>query len=812
MLRRVQEGALDYARTGYSIYNMSGGYNPYEEAKHRIKQTSDRFTGNDKPAPESAPELAKSIGAGVKGTLDARAAKRAEIASAMKRHGPAKALDFGPDMKEPGRLSSAMPRDPNAPMHGVTSRFPAKTVTPPDKPSMARRASVGIRRAAGPQGRASFQAAKSMVSGAMKAGATTVGAGVEGAAYATGKVMDGIKDYHRTMHEADDTGNSSPAPKKEATKPVTGTSTTADTKSTSPAAKTDPKGKALKGPKPQTTVGPKKPKVENPAKKQQAAVKADAQAQPQLTPEQQQQQNFHARAGEFRQRLSAITMVPAAKTGAKPQGMAKMPGAKENFLASILNLREARLKNVEPHIVAVNTGKTHTIIHNKMDEKHVAKRLNSKATPALRAGTPVAHTFWSNDGKHLFHGNPLAMRQKILSEHKRKKFALHTDFPNMNPIQVGSYFDELSDQGMLEDRPGLDPSWTSKFGRKVTRVGKRTGKKVRKFYDGIVSYFKGAQNEGAATKRKGISESESPETAASESAASPEGQEDSFCNFITGNVSHPSECFCHECNSLVRETLTETAGTSFGGMMRGGTRGSNELSGKPLEGNIMEENVEQQRKKEFVIKRLLAGKRGRKRSRVREAFEDVQHDSDFMRREYEQHSKNKEPLALMRRPRTYFSLPETFHKLDRLGMMLATTALIGRNIKPSMALMKFGYNNIPSEFWQDARHASNMIKSHVASGKMFRTRENDEHAPKYLPALHAASKDTDEQLKDFSDNPLAYTHNWTKDKLVRVARKTSINKKYHYPLASAGSAAAHAAVPFLAKMAYDKLHGTAAQP
>lgn len=362
------------------------------------------------------------------------------------------------------------------------------------------------------------------------------------------------------------------------------------------------------------TAKPAKPKKVKPVKpavnKTATASNSAAEEQIPLTPEEQLQQ----RAGEIRQRLSAITMA-TAKPAAQAPAPAKTPATKKEaasaFIGSLLEAKRI------------------------YSEEKTREQLGSKADIRMRMGTPLTHTFYSNDRKHLFSGNPLAMRQKIIAEHRRKNFALKPGFENMSPVDVGAYFDELSDKGMLEQRPSLDDSMIRSTWRGAKRVTGRAFRKVKGFFSNLVS-----------SKKK-----------TKESDAEPE-----FCDFSVGNVKYPHDCDCSACRQLL-----ETSATSFGQNMRSDTTRA---------GNIFEAPG-----KDALVEKLLKRRKKRKQRRVRESCEDANYAATLTR-ELRYHGQNPEPLGINRRPKTYFNVYSDLRRLDRLGMNLALTAVALNRLAP----------------------------------------------------------------------------------------------------------------------------------
>jgi len=562
--------------------------------------------------------------------------------------------------------------------------------------------------------------------------------------YGLGKVAQGFRDRTEEYNarEADEP-MSEPAPKKDATTRISSTSSVADTKSTPPQGKLKPAGKGVhKGGKPQTTEGPKKAKKDPGVAQQEkaAATGAKQAAEQTQTPEQQEEQALQGRASEFRQRLSAISMVKGATPAAPQAPKNKAPqAAKESvagFLHGILALREAG------------------VVKWPKSERAVAKFLKSKANTGIRKGTPVKHTFRSNDGLHQYSGRELAMRQKIMSEHRRKGFDLDPNFPNMAPKDIGAHFDQLSDRGMLEDRPKLDDSYLGNFRRKVTRVGGRLGRKVKSFFSSLT---------GPAKQHEKAKEAEAATTAPLIESTTP------FCNFSVGNVKYPGECGCAECCTLI-----ETAGSTFGQNMRADVQ---EV------GNIHEDV----QKKKAVIKRLLSKRKSKKR-KMREAHEDV---NRTVIKDWELHRRSPAPLSVTRRPNTYFQTGAALRKLDRLGMFLAKTAIVANGLAPMAQSLMWQYKDSSPKFWADTRraaasiHASIVGKSRVFKGVPVR------EARSFEDELGSAGRTYDRvapKVREFVDSPWQSVKNASHALGMRGVKKlgkvtgSKFLKKHAYPL------------------------------
>ena len=462
---------------------------------------------------------------------------------------------------------------------------------------------------------------------------------------------------------------------------------------------------------------PKAPKVEKP--KAAAGKNADGTTKP-IKPgaeEQPQVDPLDARVGEYQRRLSGISMVKSAGgSPAKPGAMPTSTTARESATYFLTGLVEAKKDKVA-------------------SEQRMKTALRSKANLDLRQGTPVLHTFYTNDRKHLFAGNPMAMRQKIMAEHRRKNFQLKPGFENMSPIDIGTYFDELSDQGMLDrDRKALDKSLVRNTWRKTKRVSGRALRKLRNVFSGVFQAKK------------------TPPAKAKES-------DSTFCNFAVGNVRYPHECDCVSCKGLL-----ETSATSFGQNMQPG-----------VTGNIFEITQNKTR----AVEQLLRRKRGRKRRKVREAYEDLDY-SHNIRRELALHGRNPEPIALARRPRTYFNTYGSLRKMDRLGMTLAGAALAVRGLMP--IAQQYLFKRQPVDAARSAENVSKVFRGiPVSESKRERdpfphvTRSSKQFQHKY-PRLHA-----------FFDSPIQTTKKAVQSVALHGARKIGLSNRYAYPASMLGA-------------------------
>lgn len=390
-----------------------------------------------------------------------------------------------------------------------------------------------------------------------------------------------------------------------------------------------------------------KEKVKKPAKPQAAkntqtannAQGTDPNGEPILDP-------IEARKQHFQQRLSAITMAknPPARPTAAGAGRATAREAALGFLGGLLEARRIP------------------------SEKKLRKEFKSKADTSMRKGTPITHTFYTNDRQHVFRGNPLAMRQKIIAEHRRKQFQLNPGFENYDPIKVGEYFDYLSDRGMLErDRKTLDDSRLRIIGRKTKRVVGRAARKVKGFLSDLVSTNKEEKPTKKVDKKPKVKESGTP-----------------FCDFAVGNVKYPHDCNCPDCQGLL-----ESSATSFGQNMRG-----------DAEPNIQEVT---DNSRQVVINRLLVRRKKKKSRKVREAYEDSNRNA-YIAREMQLHDRiGRGPRDVTQREGTYFGTYKMLRKLDRLGMNVATAALLLNGLLPVA-------RNYKQVFSSDARDAAENVQ------------------------------------------------------------------------------------------------------
>jgi hypothetical protein len=675
--------------------SMWDTYSKYQDIKGRAQNAEREFVG-DKTAPESSTEVARFVGTGVK----------RKVRKSLTPH-----LDkLGNQFKSPTPQRKMLP-SPDGGILGL------------DTPSTAELK---------PATHMSFGAKLGTVG---KAAALSYGAGLD-------RVKRGFQDRMSAynVYESEEP-LAQPAPKKDATSPIPSTSSLADRKSTSPAGKLRPSGKGVnKGLKPETTQGPKKPKKDPGIAAQEKAAKSGAsQLEQQQTPD--PETVLRGRASEFRSRLSSISMVkspasPAlAPVGKKPQT------AKESvsgFLRGLISLREAEVTKWPK------------------SERAVAKLLKSKANIGLRKGTPLKHTFRSNDGQHQYSGRELSMRQKIIAEHRRKNFPLPKNFENMSGRDIGAEFDKLSDRGMLEERPNLDPSTINYFRRRVTRVGSRLGRKVKSFLSGV------------ATSPKKTKESETTDAPLIENTTP-------FCQFSVGNVKYPEECGCPEC-----ATLIETAGTTFGQNLR--------------PGNIDEAEIyEDVQKKKSAIKRLLNKRRTKKRKRVREAYEDI---GRVVTRDMNLHRRSPEPISLTRRPNSYFQSSSTLRKLDRLGMFLAKTALVAHGLSPMAQSLMWQYKDASPQFWADTRRAASAIKDSLVGksrNRVFRGHPVSESGS-FRDEVEQGSKAYSSKyprLGEFVDKPVDTVKNATHALTTRLVRRAGEKmgsdtlKRHAYPIGKA---------------------------
>lgn len=448
-----------------------------------------------------------------------------------------------------------------------------------------------------------------------------------------------------------------------------------------------------------------KPKISTAAKNQQV------EQEPMIDP-------IEARKQHFQQRLSAITMAknPPAKPTTGGAGKAIGREAAIGFLGGLLEARRIPT------------------------EKKMRKEFKSKADTTMRKGTPITHTFYSNDRQHVFRGNPLAMRQKIIAEHRRKNFQLEPDFANYDPIKVGDYFDRLSDRGMLDrDRKTLDDSMLRIGFRKAKRVIGRAMRKAKGFLTDLVTTKK------ETPTKKTTKESDS-----------------SFCDFAVGNVKYPHDCGCTECHMLL-----ESSATSFGQNMRSDT------TPVPNIQEIIDNN------RQVVINRLLTRRKRKKRTRVKEAYEDSNRNA-YIAREMQLHSKiGRGPNDVARREGTYFGTYRMLRKLDRLGMNIATAALLINGLAPAA-------RNIKQMFSSEARGAAENVQ------RVFRGIPVKESG--FEAEVNAAARGyakTRPRVKEFVDAPWDTVKNAAHAYGIRgayhVANKL-IKQKEHPNLVKAGKA------------------------
>lgn len=446
---------------------------------------------------------------------------------------------------------------------------------------------------------------------------------------------------------------STPNTKKRAEYVVPSTSVTTDPKSVPEAAKTKPTGGTHKAPKPETSVGPKKAKKgDKPGDK--VGAKAADQEQT-ITPEQQTQ----LRAGEIRQRLAGISMIKSPLP--KPAGASmQKPAARES----------------DPFIVGDKK------IRRGARENTVAKVLKSKASPHLRSGTGIKHTFISDDKQHLYSGRALSMRQKIISEHKRKNFPLPENFSNIAPEKIGATFDSLSDRGMLEDRPSLDDSTLRRWGRMGKRVFGRTKRN-------IVGMFKNVAQKVTSFRKK-----ESEETAPAELLE---------CGFELGQIETPQDCSCSKCQELL-----EMSSTSVGQMTRAGVKAPNLHGIVPEETpNLLQDLLQPKEKKSNVVKKIIAAtvknnvssrenlhvnrkRRDKKRGKESDVVKGGLMEAYDMSRDFLLHEHEKRHGARSYFKRGFFNTNNLLFKMDRLGHAVATVAALkhGLNTKASAGLWK----------------------------------------------------------------------------------------------------------------------------
>lgn len=492
---------------------------------------------------------------------------------------------------------------------------------------------------------------------------------------------------------------------------------------------------------------PKKPKVEKPVAASTTAAgsqAAGADMQPILTPEQQLSQ----RAAEIRQSLSRISMA-SAPSAAKPAS-APAPGG------SAQQKRESASHFLQSLIEAKRVT----------SEGRMKRDLKSRANLGIRRGTAVTHTFYSNNRQHVFAGNPLAMRQKILAEHRRKNFQLQPGFENMSPIEVGQYFDSLSDRGMLDrDRATLDDNLFRNSWRAAKRVSGRAYRSAKSFLSGLLSSSQG----------KKAKESDVVPTIESGDTGESRLMETEFCQFAVGNVKYPHDCDCSACAQLL-----ETSATSFGQNMRSGTSPGGNIS----------ELIGADEQEEQLLKR----KKRRKRRTVREACDDAAYKA-MMQRELLFHGKNPEPVGIARRPRTYFNVLSDLRKLDRLGMNLAMTALALNRLAPAAHRFLMRKNQ------QGAEDGATTVQQ-VFYGKP--VKEADP-----FPDVSAADTQfatSHPRLHAFLNSPVGTTRKLGQEKVLQATGHLRIPNSYAYPLSMAGGALAAAGGVYAGKkLIYDPL-------
>lgn len=447
-----------------------------------------------------------------------------------------------------------------------------------------------------------------------------------------------------------------PETKNRAEYVVPSTSVTTDPKAIPEVAQAKRTGGIHRAPKPETSVGPKKPKKgDEPGDK----VGADAAGQGQEIAARQQAQQI--RAGEIRHRLSGISMV---RSPLPPAG---------------LPLKKAAARESDPFVVGDNT------IDRDAEENVVARILKSKASPSVRAGTDVKHTFISDDKQHLFSGRPLSMRQKIISEHKRKKFPLPENFSNISPDKIGEVFDSLSDRGMLEDRPALDDSTLRRWGRKGKRVFGRTKRN-------IVGMFKNIAEKVTSRRKK-----ESEETAPAELLE---------CGFELGQIETPLDCSCSKCQELL-----EMSSSSAGQMTRAGVQSLALDKVVPEETpNLLLDLLQPKEKKSNIVKKIIAAvaknnvssinnphlhrkRRSRKRGKESDVVKGRLVEAYDMSRDFLLHEHEKRHGARSYFKRGFFNTNNLLFKMDRLGHAVAT-----------VAALKYGFNKPASEgLWRGIR-------------------------------------------------------------------------------------------------------------
>lgn len=498
------------------------------------------------------------------------------------------------------------------------------------------------------------------------------------------------------------------------------------------------------------TKAPKRVKSKAPQVKPDKAVKTSAQGNqtPGTTSTEQRQtspeDHYNQRVSDFQKRLASITL--SGGPAAKPSPTLTPSGkpARESARAFFGNLVEAK---------------------RLQSEMAMKKALKSKADVTIRRGTPLSHTFYSNDRKHIYSGRPLSMRQKIVAEHRRKKFALPQNFENYDPISIGNHFDQLSDRGMLEPgRKSLDDSRLRNTWRKTKRVTGRAYRKVKGLFKGILSARK-------------------PSPKAKESDSSENG----FCNFSVGNVMYPSECNCSSCVALL-----ETSASSFGQSLRAGTQAAAPVGAAV--GNIHEltDNLKDKGKEE-IIGALLRRRKRKKQKRVAESAHADLNYKNTLRRELEYHNRSPEPPSIQRRPNTYFSVFGGMRRLDKLAHTMALAAVTMQGLGPIVA-RRLGRQHVA-----DARRAANTTRK-VFQGVPIN--ESDPF-PKFTRREQAFARGYPKTAA-FLKAPFGTTKRAVQAGLYRGVRKAGVRGRYAYPVAVVGSTALAGAGAYAGKkLVYD---------
>ena len=190
----------------------------------------------------------------------------------------------------------------------------------------------------------------------------------------------------------------------------------------------------------------------------------------------------------------------------------------------------------------------------KSDDE-IKKLLRSKASLTKRegvttkSGIPLLSTYKSNDGKALYAGKTIGMRQKTISEHKKLGLPLPKDFENLS-------FDRVNDVFKKHQRHG----WYKRNYKKAS-LPRKALIGIQDAWKTIKHLFTGKAKESEPLPTGDLEEFGSfMESAAPVPVA---------CTFLTGAVADPLDCQCDDCRALARK-LQETAESSFGQNLRGG--------------------------------------------------------------------------------------------------------------------------------------------------------------------------------------------------------------------------------------------------